>query len=132
LWLPSFDAGAFFEICQHNTEWLLYRAAVVGKEDWPAVMVQGYDRVDFPAQDLRRYFERLTSLSLPLVPLLNNMAGLDGAITQLALFGDLHSEVRFRWWSEPPPTWAPLVAIANEMLRALGCDVEPYGFSESG
>jgi hypothetical protein len=35
---------------------------------------------------------------------------------QLALFGHMHSRVRFIWWSEYPPKWEPLDRIAREMI----------------
>jgi hypothetical protein len=76
--------------------------------------------VSFDSDGLRSFFDRLTSLTLPIAPDLSNMSGLDGETTQLALLGDLHSHVRFEWWSEYPPAWKPLVEIANEMLRAFG------------
>jgi hypothetical protein len=98
---------------------LLYSATVVDP-DWHALNVQGYEPVDFESSQLRTYFERLTSLSLPVAPDLSNMAGLDGTVTQLALFGDMWSQVRYQWWSEHPPGWAPLVQIAHEMLATFG------------
>ena len=47
------------------------------------------------------------------------MAGLDGEIHQLAIFGDMWSELRFQWWSEPPHTWRPLVEISAEMIKSF-------------
>jgi len=74
----------------------------------------------FDGERLRAFFDRLTSLTLPIAPDLSNLAGADGETTQLALFGDLHSHVRFQWWSDYPPAWEPLVTIAKEMLSAFG------------
>jgi hypothetical protein len=116
---PSFDSSSFWEVCELAGNWILYRAAVVA--DWypGPLKVQGYDSVAFPPEALRSYFERLFALSLPLAPHLNNMAGLDGTLTQLTIFGDLSSRVKFQWWSDHPPGWTPLVEIADEMLAAF-------------
>jgi hypothetical protein len=117
--LPSFSPPAFWEVCQRESEWLLYSATVVDPH-WYALTVQGYEPVEFDCGTLKTYFERLTSLSVPVAPDLSNMAGLDGTVTQLALFGDMWSQVRYQWWSEHPPGWTPLVQIAAEMLAAFG------------
>lgn len=117
--LPSFSPPSFWEVCELQSKWLLYSSKIVGTW-WPTLRVQGYEPIQFDGDRLRSYFERLTALHLPIAPDLSNMAGLDGVTTQLAMFGDLHSQVRFEWWSEYPPAWKPLVDIANEMLEALG------------
>ena len=117
--LPSFSPPAFWEVCELQSEWLLYSSRVV-EPWWPTLSVQGYEPVPFDGVRLRNFFERLTALTLPIAPDLSKMAGLDGATTQLALFGDLHSQVRFEWWSEYPPAWGPLVKLADEMLDAFG------------
>jgi hypothetical protein len=117
--LPSFSPPAFWEVCQRGPEWLLYTATVVDP-DWSALTVRGYEPVEFDGGTLKSYFERLASLSVPVVPHLNNMAGLDGTVFQLALFGDLWSQVRYQWWSDHPPGWTPLVELADEMFTAFG------------
>ena len=61
----------------------------------------------------------MTSLALPLLPDLSGGGGADGSLYQLAVFGDLYSEFRFQWWSEPPIQWQPLVNVANEMIQAF-------------
>ena len=69
-------------------------------------MVLGCERLDVSGDALRTYFDRLWSLTLPIGLLFNGMAGLDGTSFHGALFGDLQSEIRFQWWSDPPPiTW---------------------------
>jgi hypothetical protein len=70
----------------------------------------------------------LRSLTLPIEPLFNDMGGLDGASFHLALFGDLHSEVRFQWWSDPPPQWGPLIEISNEMIEGF-LSLQPKGLN---
>jgi hypothetical protein len=117
--LPSFTTPVFWEVCQLGPQWLLYSSKVV-EPSWPTLKVQGYESVPFDGDQLRSFFDRLTSLTLPIAPDLSNMAGADGETTHLALFGDLHSHVRFEWWSEYPPAWQPLVEIATEMLGAFG------------
>jgi hypothetical protein len=117
--LPSFSPPEFWEVCQRDPEWLLYSATVVDR-DWYALTVKGYEPVEFDGRMLKEYFERLTSLTIPVAPDLSNMAGLDGTVTQLALFGDMSSQVRYQWWSDHPLGWAPLVRIVDEMLAAFG------------
>jgi hypothetical protein len=117
--LPSFSTPVFWEVCQLQAQWLLYSSKVV-EQGWPTLRVQGYEPTPFDSALLRSFFDRLTSLALPIAPDLSNMSGLDGETTHLALFGDLHSHVRFKWWSDYPPAWKPLVAIADEMLKAFG------------
>lgn len=53
------------------------------------------------------------------MPDLSGMGGADGSNYELAVFGDLYSEFRFQWWSEPPAEWKPLVTIATEMIKAF-------------
>ena len=117
--LPSFATPVFWEVRQLQAQWLLYSSTVVDRGR-ATLRVQGFEPVPFDGGRLRSFFDRLTSLALPIAPDLSNMAGLDGERTHLALFGDLHSHVRFEWWSEYPPAWKPLVEIANEMLEAFG------------
>jgi hypothetical protein len=88
--------------------------------DWYALTVQGYERVEFDDDRLQAYFDRLTSLAMPVGPDLSGMTGLDGTVTELALFGDKWSQVRYQWWSEHPPGWTPMVHIVDEMLAAFG------------
>jgi hypothetical protein len=114
--LPSFWPPVFWEVCQLGSQWLLYSSKVVDPW-WPTIRVQGYEPVTFDGDRLRSFFSRLTSLTLPIAPHLSDMVGLDGEITQLSLFGDLHSHARFQWWSGHPPAWKPLVEIAKEMLN---------------
>ena len=46
---------------------------------------------------------------------------------ELALFGDLYSEWRFRWWSEWPAQWRPLVELAAEMHAAFAAAASKKG-----
>jgi hypothetical protein len=121
---PSFNPSSFWEVCQKGDEWILYTSTVVTEWFPGPLSVQGYDPAPFDARLLRDYFERLISLSLPVAPYLTGMAGVDGAVTQLTLFGDVNSRVQFRWWSDYPPAWAPLVQVADEMLAAFRKSVE--------
>jgi hypothetical protein len=117
--LPSFSPPSFWEVCQRDSEWLLYRATVVDP-DWDALKVQRYESVAFDSDRLKAYFERLTSMTMPVAPDLSNMSGLDGTVTQVALFGDMSSAVRYQWWSEHPTGWTPLVEVVEDMLVAFG------------
>jgi hypothetical protein len=118
--LPSFDPPSFWEVCALDGGWVLYTAAVVA--DWypGPLRLQGYDLVPFPPEKLRGFVGRLMSVSVPVAPHLNDMGCVDGTVTRLTLFGDLFSCVRFQWWSDYPPGWAPLVRMADEMIAAFG------------
>jgi hypothetical protein len=116
---PSFAPACFWEVCRLRDDWLLYRARVVTSWYPGPLAVQGYDPTPFPPEAMADYFRRLISLALPIAPDLSGMAGLDGTRTELTLFGDVDSCVRFQWWSEPPAGWSPLAEIADEMLAAF-------------
>jgi hypothetical protein len=114
---PSFEPEHAWEVRQRESAWLLFRSEVVS--DWPELQLVGYDHVRIDDNILATFFARLVSLSLPITPYLNGMGGLDGDIYQLGVFGDIFSEWRFQWWSQYPPSWQPLVEIAEEMLGAF-------------
>jgi len=117
--LPSFSAPTFWEICEYGSEWKLYTSTVVDSH-WSRLTVRGYEPVEFDGRKLKTYFKRLTALTLPIAPELRSLGGLDGTVTQLALFGALSSQVRYQWWSDHPPGWKPLVKIVDQMFKAFG------------
>jgi hypothetical protein len=90
----------------------------------------GYEQLDISGDTVRGYFDRLMSLTLPIGPLLNGMAGLDGTSFHLTLFNDMHSEIRFGWWSEPPPQWGLMIGVANEMIEEF-LKLQPKGLEPS-
>ena len=120
---PSFESAHAWEVRASKSEWRLFRTQVV--ESWPDVQLVGYDPVDFSSEQLSGYFDRIISLTLPLCPDLSGGGGLDGTTHQLAVFGDLYSSWRYQWWSEPPPQWSPLVAIASDMITAFSAVSPP-------
>lgn len=117
LCLPSFDDPQAFEMRQAGLEWRLYSSRVA--ESWPTLRLTGYDHIQVDSETLASFFSRVSALSFPLVPYLNDSCGLDGTMFHLAVFGDMFSEWRFQWWSNSPPQWQPLVEISNEMLRVF-------------
>jgi len=117
--LPAFTPACFWEVCQLQEQWLLYTAVSVVDHFRDPLKVRGYEKVEFPQQDLRDYFQRITALTLPIAPDLSKCAGVDGTLTRLAIFGDLRSRIRFQWWSTYPPAWEPLVRLTEEMLAAF-------------
>lgn len=120
---PSFEDGQAWEIRQ-QVEWRLFRSEVV--DPWPNVQLIGYDPISIDPALLSSFFKRAVSLSLPIAPFLNDMEGLDGEITQIAIFGGF-SECRFQWWSESPPEWKPLVDLTAEMLKTFESAARPSG-----
>jgi hypothetical protein len=118
VWLPTFGAKGFWEVREGGKgEWKLYRSDVVLGH--PELVVQGYVEVTFAGEALRGYFRRLQELVVPVAVDCSGQSGRDGEETELALCGDLSSVVRFRWWSEFPRGWGPLVRIAEEMRGAF-------------
>jgi hypothetical protein len=79
----------------------------------------GFEPLVADTSILERFFERAAGLSLPISPDMSGAGGLDGTVTQLAVFGDLFSECRFQWWSEPLAHWRPLTDLAAEMLATF-------------
>jgi hypothetical protein len=114
-----------WEIRQLQSEWWLFRSEVV--ESWPHVQLIDYQPIAIDAALLSSFFIRVVALSLPIAPSLNDMAGIDGDITQLAVFGDMFSECRFQWWSGSPPQWQPLVDLAAEMFEAFATATRASG-----
>lgn len=114
---PSFEDASALEVRHGPQGWRLFRPRVL--QSWPEVQLVGYDAVLFPADRLASYFDRVTALSLPMAPDLSGCGGCDGTMHEFAVFGDLFSSWRFRWWSQPPKQWSPLVDIASEMLSAF-------------
>lgn len=121
--LPSFTPPRFWEVCQSDDKWLLYKADVLVESYREPIRVRGYDRVEAASADLEQFFRRVISLNLLVAPDLTNRAGCDGSVTRLTIFGDLSSRIRFEWWSEHPPGWTPLVRLAEEMLAAFSCTI---------
>jgi len=113
---PSFEQAWVWDVRQ-SREWQLIRPQVVVTE--AELMVVGHDVVPFAPAALATYFERVTSLTLPLRPDLSGCGGVDGTTYELAVFGDLYSEWRFRWWSDWPAQWRPVVDLAEEMHAAF-------------
>lgn len=110
--LPSFETASVWEVRQ-GREWQLIRPRIVETE--PALLVVGHEVVPFSSAALAAYFERVAALTLPLRPDLSGHGGADGTLYEMALFGDLYSEWRFRWWDDWPALWRPLVELADEL-----------------
>jgi hypothetical protein len=122
---PSFEEVSVWEVRQ-DREWQLIRPRVFATE--PELLLVGHEEVPFASSVLAAYFERVTALTLPLRPDLSGCGGADGTLYEFAVFGDLSSAWRFRWWSEWPEQWRPLVELAAEMhagfTAARGPDAE--------
>jgi hypothetical protein len=119
IFAPSFEQGFAWDIRVLGVTWRLFRSEVSDEDYSEPAKLSGYEELDACGDMLREYFDKLRALTLPVGPLLNDMGGLDGTDYHLALFGDLQSEVRFRWWTDSPPQWAPLVVIANDMIETF-------------
>jgi hypothetical protein len=131
---PAFGQPGFsWDVRVLGSDWRVFRSkfwVVTAESVHERDRLLGYEELDAEGDTLRTYFDRLRSLTLPIGPVFNGMGGLDGTSFHLALFGDLHSEVRFKWWSDPPPQWEPLIEIANEMIEAF-LKLQPRGLDPS-
>src|SRR5258708_3979575 len=79
---PSFEPGFAWDIRVFgDAEWRLFRSQLteITEENLgePSRLL-GYEQLDVSGDTLRAYFDRLRSLTLPIGPLFNGMAGLDG------------------------------------------------------
>ena len=119
---PSFKEASAWEVRQ-GQHWQLTRSRVV--ETWPDILLVGYEPVPFESAALAAYFDRVTSLTLPLRPDLSGNGGCDGTMHEIAVFGDLDSGWQFRWWSSSPEQWAPLIELAAEMHDAFAAAAGP-------
>jgi len=116
IFVPSFEKGFAWDMRTLGPTWKLFRSEASSDEE----KLSGYEEMDAGYDMLRGYFDKLRALTMPVGPLLlNNMGGADGTTYHLALFGDLYSEVRFRWWTDSPPQWAPLVEVVNDMIETF-------------
>lgn len=111
----SFVDGTLHEVRQLENDWSAFRAlAPLGAE-----RCVGYDRLNVDSAKLRDYFERLRRIRLSISPDLGGMSGRDGQTFQLTAYGDMFSEIRFRWWCEPPSEWSEVAAIYSELESEL-------------
>jgi len=115
IFVPSFGQGFAWDMRASGPTWKLFRSEASNDEG----KLSGYEELDACSDMLRGYFDKLRALTLPIGPLLLNIGGADGTTYHLALCGDLDSEVRFRWWTDSPPQWAPLVVIVNDMIETF-------------
>jgi hypothetical protein len=114
--VPSFSPGHSWDIRTFGSVCRLFRSETVDESDDTPLMLRGYTELEASAVDLQSFIVRLRSLSLVIAPPAEGRAGLDGTTYHLALCGDFISEVRYRWWEEPPPNWRPLGEIVGEMI----------------
>lgn len=119
IFAPSFERGFAWDVRVLDPAWRLFRSIVLNEGRGGRAELSGYEELDAPRDLLKGYSDKLRALALPIGPSLDDMCGIDGTSYHLSLFGGLHSEVRFRWWTDSPPQWAPLIAIANDMIETF-------------
>lgn len=117
VYAPSFKPGYSWDVREIENGYQLYRSRIILER--LHFRLSGYEELDADPEALGQYFARLRNIALPIAPDFSGMAGLDGTLCELSLSGDMHSAVRFHWWSEGPDHWRSLITIANEMIHSF-------------
>lgn len=110
---PSFEQGHTWDVRQLADLWKVFR----GNIDAGSGQVLGYDMLAADSSKLKDIFEEFCELSLPLRPDLSGYGGLDGTLFQIAVAGDLYSDIRIQWWSDSPEQWKPVAKIAERAME---------------
>jgi hypothetical protein len=119
---PSFEQGYGWDLWTTDGAWRVFLSRVVTGE-WPG-RLSGYEELVAPGARIQQHFEQLCAVSIPMLPLLNQMVGLDGTYSMLMIAGDLYSALRVAWWSEYPAHWQTLVQQTDELVATLRqCEV---------
>jgi hypothetical protein len=113
---PSFEPVFVWDVREGPEGWRLFRPRALEPESG---LVTGYDEIPFATDRLSSFFEKVTGITLPIAPDLSSTGGADGTEYELSVTGDLGTSWRFRWWSQAPNHWRPLVEITNEMIVAF-------------
>jgi hypothetical protein len=114
---PSFEIGYSWDLRVLDGDYRLFCSRII--EDDGRHKLSGYSELQVDVDAIKHFLERLGEIALPIAPDFSGNDGLDGTLRQLAFVGDLHSEVRFQWWSEYPAHWCVLVALADEMINSF-------------
>ena len=117
VYAPSFEVGYSWDLRVLDHDYRLFRSQIILERG--QTMLSGYQELHADAEVLKNFMARLGKISLPIAPDFSGRAGLDGTFFQLAITGDLYSEIRFQWWSDYPAHWRELVAIADEMISSF-------------
>lgn len=86
--MPAFSAWFSWDIHERDGCLRLYRSSVEVKAPSSALSLLGYDELEFKSRELRRYLDRIWSVSIPLRPDLSERQVRDGVGYELVLFGD--------------------------------------------
>jgi hypothetical protein len=117
VYAPSFEAGYSWDLRVLDHDYRLFVSQIIVENG--RNRLSGYQELHADVAALKGFMERLRRISLPIEPDFSGGGGLDGTLFQFALIGDLHSEIRFQWWSEFPAHWRELVGIADEMIASF-------------
>jgi hypothetical protein len=114
---PSFEDGFSWDIREQDNSYVLFESDIISDE--LLIRLKDYRKIEIEHEILGEYFEEIKNVDIPISPIFNNMTGADGEIFQVALFGDMHSDVRFTWWSEYPDNWKPIVQPTQEIVQLI-------------
>ena len=111
---PSFGPGDAYDIRElRGGDLALYHSEVSPRSGW----MFEYVRVPIDGEALASALTQLQAIEVPIKPWVSSTSRLDGTSFEVALFGDLSSEVRFTWWEDAPPKWKPLAALAKKLFK---------------
>jgi hypothetical protein len=110
--MPSFFDGCSWDVRQLGEDWFLYRSTI--QEATNSLI--GYDRLLSDPCRLKDMFNNLCSIEMLIAPDLSGMGGCDGESFELAIYGDMSSSIRIRWWCDPPARWQKLTTTATDMI----------------
>ena len=114
--MPAFSPPWAWDIRERDGCLRLYRSSVEIKIPSFALSLLGYDELEYKSRELRRYLDRIWSVSIPVRPDLSEMQMRDGVRYELVLFGDLNSKLRLTWSCEGPEQWQPMAIVVQEMV----------------
>lgn len=112
--LPSFEPGATWDIRESGDTFYVYRSDISAHG-----MLINYTRLDYPSAQAATFLRKITKLKFKISPDFSSQGGVDGQKTEIAVFGDLQSGLRFCWWTQWPRNWKPLVDLTEKMIADL-------------
>ena len=111
----SFSPGYSWDVRALGDVWRLFRSEIIAEPYYEPIRLRGYTELEADGEELQRFVvrrvrSRLRSARQP------RIGAVWTAPPTICALGDYGSEVRFRWWQEPPSHWRSVGEIAGEMI----------------